>query len=80
MSDTNTNPFYSLKPKRTARDLVKQRQGEPKLIAVPMTLPMGRKESPPAFSANTETVTDLANNDLKTIGAAAFDPGPASSS
>ena len=56
--------------------LFPSRPGEPKLIAVPMTLPMGWKESPPAFSANTETVTDLANNDLKTIGAAAFRDRP----
>ena len=52
--------------------LFPSRPGEPKLIAVPMTLPMGWKESPPLFSAGTETVTDLANTDLNTIGAAAF--------
>lgn len=38
--------------------------GERQLIAFPLTLPMGWKESPPIFCAATETVTDLANNHI----------------
>ena len=37
------------------------RKGEEPLIAIPLTLPMGWKESPPAFCTATETVADLAN-------------------
>lgn len=35
--------------------------GEPRLIAFPLTLPMGWTESPPTFCTTTETVVDLAN-------------------
>jgi len=35
--------------------------GTPPLIAFPLTLPMGWVESPPYFSAATETIADLAN-------------------
>jgi len=42
--------------------LFPSRKGERQLIAVPLVLPMGWKESPPAFCAATETVADLANN------------------
>ena len=38
-----------------------RRQGEEPLIAVPLALPMGWKESPPTFTQATETVVDLAN-------------------
>ena len=38
------------------------RKGEEPLIAIPLTLPMGWKESPPAFCTATETVADLANH------------------
>ncbi len=38
-------------------------QSEP-LVALPLVLPMGWAESPPYFSAATETVADLANNRL----------------
>jgi hypothetical protein len=34
------------------------------LIAIPLSLPMGWKESPPYFCAFTETVTDSTNHDL----------------
>lgn len=37
------------------------RPGEPTLLAIPLSLPMGWIESPPAFCAVTETVADLAN-------------------
>jgi hypothetical protein len=37
------------------------RPGEEPLIAIPLTLPMGWIESPPAFCAVTETVADVAN-------------------
>ena len=35
--------------------------GEEPLIALPLVLPMGWKNSPPAFSTATETIADLAN-------------------
>lgn len=37
---------------------------EPALVAIPLVLPMGWTESPPAFSSATETVADLANQKL----------------
>ena len=37
------------------------RDGETPLIALPLVLPMGWTESPPAFCTVTETITDLAN-------------------
>jgi hypothetical protein len=37
------------------------RPGEEPLIAIPLMLPMGWVESPPAFCAVTETVADIAN-------------------
>ena len=47
------------------------RGGEEPLVGVPLTLPMGWKESPPAFCTATETVADLANqaiaNNLKEL-------------
>ena len=36
--------------------------GEPHLVAFPSVLPMGWKNSPPIFSAATETIADLANH------------------
>ena len=41
--------------------LFPQREGEEPLIGVPLTLPMGWRESPPAFCTATETTADLAN-------------------
>ena len=38
-----------------------QAPGEPVLVAIPLSLPMGWVESPPAFCAVTETAADLAN-------------------
>ena len=35
------------------------------LVALPLVLPMGWKNSSPAFCAATETVADLANSDIK---------------
>ena len=40
------------------------RPGEAPLVAVPLVLPMGWKESAPYFCAETETVADLANDRL----------------
>ena len=40
------------------------RPGEQPLIGIPLTLPMGWKESPPAFCTATETTADLANATL----------------
>lgn len=37
------------------------RDGEPPLVGIPLTNPMGWCDSPPNFSACTETVADLAN-------------------
>jgi hypothetical protein len=39
-------------------------KGQPELIAFPLALPMGWVESPPYFCMATETVTDLANDEL----------------
>ena len=39
--------------------------GEPPLVAIPTKLPMGWTESPPAFSAFTETIADLVNEQLE---------------
>jgi hypothetical protein len=36
-----------------------------KLVALPLALPMGWTQSPPAFSAVTETIADVANQRLK---------------
>ena len=41
------------------------RPGEEQLVALPLVLPMGWKNSPPIFSALTETIADLANWRLK---------------
>jgi hypothetical protein len=37
----------------------------PQLVALPLVLPMGWTESPPWFCAFTETIADLANQDLQ---------------
>ena len=42
------------------------RKGEEQLVAIPLTLPMGWKNSPPLFCTATETVADLANEALRT--------------
>ena len=39
--------------------------GKEKLVGIPLTLPMGWAESPPAFCAVKEMVADLANWSLK---------------
>lgn len=39
--------------------------GEPPLLALPLALPMGWTQSPPAFCAVTETIADLANHRLR---------------
>ena len=39
-------------------------EGEDPLVALPMVLPMGWTESPPAFCAGTETAADLSNQKL----------------
>ena len=46
--------------------LFPSRPGKQQLIAVPLVLQMGWKESPPAFCAATETVANLANNLMTT--------------
>jgi hypothetical protein len=38
--------------------------GQPKIIGSPLVLPMGWMQSPPLFTAATETVADLANQEL----------------
>jgi hypothetical protein len=45
--------------------LLPQWEGEEAMVAFPLVLPMGWTESPPSFSAATETVADLANQLLK---------------
>jgi hypothetical protein len=37
---------------------------QPRLVAIPLTLPMGWKNSPPIFSSVTETIADVANHRL----------------
>jgi len=44
--------------------ILPQEPGEPPLVAIPLSLPMGWVESPPYFCAATETVADLANERL----------------
>ena len=39
--------------------------GEEPLVAIPLVLPMGWKNSPPIFSAATETIADLTNQRLR---------------
>jgi hypothetical protein len=39
--------------------------GEPALVALPLSLPMGWTQSPPLFSAVTETIADVANMRLR---------------
>jgi hypothetical protein len=39
-------------------------EGEEPLVGLPLVLPMGWKQSPPLFTAATETVADLANTKL----------------
>jgi hypothetical protein len=41
--------------------------GQPKIIGSPLVIPMGWMESPPLFTAATETVADLANQDLQAL-------------
>ena len=38
--------------------------GEPSLVALPLVLPMGWKNSPPIFSTVTETIADITNTRL----------------
>jgi hypothetical protein len=45
--------------------LFPSREGEDQMIGFPLVLPMGWSQSPPIFSAATETVADLANQHLK---------------
>ena len=39
--------------------------GQQRLVALPLVLPMGWKNSPPIFSTATETIADIANQRLK---------------
>ena len=43
------------------------KHGEEPLVAFPLVLPMGWKNSPPAFSAATETVADIANRRMSNL-------------
>ena len=49
------------------------RPGAEPLVAIPLVAPMGWKNSPPAFSAATETIADLANARLRR---ASYSPPP----
>jgi hypothetical protein len=44
------------------------RAGCQKLVALPLVLPMGWKNSPPVFSAATETAADIANDNINNHG------------
>ena len=50
------------------------RPGQEKLVALPLVLPMGWKNSPPIFSAATETSADIANCNLQANNTPAFHP------
>ena len=62
-------------------------KGEEQMVAIPLTLSMGWKNSPPLFCTATETVSDLANEALRNhqpskqhlleIRAEAVEPSPA---
>ena len=60
--------FYRVR--LSPRDIVKlgvpfpSGPGEPPLVALPLCLPMGWKNSPPGFSAATETIADITNRRL----------------
>ena len=41
-------------------------KGEEQMVSIPLTLPMGCKNSPPLFCTATETVADLANEAFRT--------------
>ena len=41
------------------------KRGDPQLVAFPLVLPMGWKNSPPVFSTATETIADLANQRIR---------------
>jgi hypothetical protein len=45
--------------------VVPNEPGEPQVIGFPLVLPMGWMQSPPLFTAATETVADLANQSLQ---------------
>jgi hypothetical protein len=45
--------------------LLPTEQGQERLIGFPVVLPMGWKEPPPVFTSATETVTDLANDQIQ---------------
>lgn len=67
--------FYRLwlRPEDTLKlaVLIPGKPGEPPLLGIPLTNPMGWSESPPNFSACTETVADLANMELSRAHAVA---------
>ena len=48
--------------------------GEDPLVALPLVLPMGWKNSPPIFCAATETAADIANDRLQSLTPAADHP------
>eukprot|EP00536_Pseudo-nitzschia_multiseries_P019295 jgi/Psemu1/59905/gm1.59905_g len=60
--------FYrvQLQPEDTMKlgMLFPARKGEPPLVGIPLTNPMGWTSSPPNFCAFTETIADLANDTL----------------
>ena len=61
--------FYRLwlRPEDTIKlaVLFPSHDGKPALIGIPLTIPMGWRESPPKFCACTETVADLAYTSLE---------------
>jgi hypothetical protein len=50
--------------------------GEPPMLALPLALPMGWTQSPPAFCAVTETIADQANRRLRHRGSFLCRPHP----
>jgi hypothetical protein len=65
-----TLPMVLTVPGSTLKDVPKQgilfptREGEEPMVGFPLVLPMGWMQSPPLFTAATETLVDLASRDL----------------
>ena len=45
--------------------IMPRHEGEPQLIAIPMSCTMGWVQSPPTFCAVSETICDIANTNIQ---------------
>jgi hypothetical protein len=57
--------FVNANDVRKLRVVVPAEAGVPQLIVFPLVLPMGWMQSPPLFTAATDTMADLANQELQ---------------